>query len=264
MNIIQLERISKNYISGTPVLDELSLSVNEGSIFGFLGLNGAGKTTTIKILAGLLRADAGTTRLFGNEVRPGDKEFLRSIGFVMDEPLYFEWMTGAEYLEFVGTMYGLDEATVEARTEELLAFFDLEERGVIATYSTGMKKKISLAAAIMHKPRLVILDEPLEGIDAVTSSAIKEILAMMAARGTTVFITSHVLDTVERFCTEVAIIHQGKLLLQSPIGEIHSQAKHLVGEREFKSLEHLFVELVSAELRGKRLSFLTGDTSHER
>ncbi len=258
MTIIELTNVSKQYVHGVPVLRDLSLAVHRGTVLGFLGLNGAGKTTTIRILAGLARPDAGTVRLFGREISPSDRGHLAHMGFVLDEPLFFEWMTAEEYLAFVGAMVGLDAGVARDRTAELLEFFELGGKAgeTISTYSTGMKKKISLAAAIIHRPRLIILDEPLEGIDAVSASAIKETLTMMAARGATVFITSHVLDTVERLCTEVAILHQGNVLLHSPISEVHAKARQILGEREFHSLEHLFVELVSDELRRRRLSFL--------
>jgi ABC-2 type transport system ATP-binding protein len=265
MNIIELERVSKSYVQAVPVLKEVSLTVQRGAILGFLGLNGAGKTTTIRILSGLIAPDAGDVRVFGRSISPADRRYLGSMGFVLDEPLFFEWMTAGEYLAFVAAMHGLAPEVADARSAELLEFFDLEEHAddLIATYSTGMRKKVSLAAAIIHRPALVILDEPLEGIDAVSASAIKETLRMMASRGTTVFITSHVLDTVERFCTEVAILHQGSVLLHSPIGDVHTSARRILGERVFHSLEHLFVELVSDEMRRKRLTFLEEDGAHE-
>src|SRR5262249_13839478 len=160
------------------------------------------------------------------KIREHDSSYKREIGFVLDEPLYFEWMSAQEYLRFVGTMFELPPVDIELRVKELLDFFDLADKtdSPIETFSTGMKKKVSLAAAIIHKPRLIVLDEPLEGVDAVAASAIKESLALMASRGATVLITSHVLDTIERFCTEVAVIHLGKILFQCKTAEIRSKA----------------------------------------
>lgn len=258
VTIVEIENLVKTYESGHAALAGLSLKVRQGTIFGFLGLNGAGKTTTIRILAGLSSKDSGTVRMFGNEISPHDHEMKKSVGFVLDEPLYFDWMSAGEYLRFVGTMYELDGNDVEQRTAELLDFFDLWEKGEdpIDTFSTGMKKKISLAAAIIHNPRLIVLDEPLEGIDALAASSIKESLQMMAQRGTTIFITSHVLDTVEKLCDEIAIIHQGKVQLQCLTSDIRSRVKGELANSTYASLEELFVDLVSDKIKKKHLSWL--------
>ena len=254
--ILEIDGLVKTYDTGQRAVDGLSLRVPRGSIFGFIGLNGAGKTTTIRIIAGLLGHDAGSVKLFGRPFHPQDRDTKRDIGVVLDEPLYFDWMSAPEYLRFVGIMEGLTQEAVELRAAELLQFFDLAEKAgdAIETFSTGMKKKLSLAAAVIHTPKLVILDEPLEGIDALAASAIKETLAMMASRGTTIFITSHVLDTVERFCTDIAIVHRGKVVLECRTAEIRKRAK---GARTtFDSLEELFVDTVSNKVKRRPLSFL--------
>jgi ABC-2 type transport system ATP-binding protein len=258
VNTLELEGLVKVYETGHRVLDGLSLSVPAGSIFGFIGLNGAGKTTTIRIIAGLISKTAGSVRLFGREIDPRESDHQKVIGYVLDDPLYFDWMSPREYLEFVGTMYGLESGEAVRRTIELLDFFDLADKRdePIWTFSTGMKKKVSLAAAIVHRPSLIVLDEPLEGIDALASSAMKETLAMMAAEGTTIFITSHVLDTVERFCTDVAIIHAGKIVLRCKTGEIRQLARGTLKNESYQSLEELFVEIVSDRVKRKHLSFL--------
>ena len=258
VSILEITGLTKTYDSGHRAVDDLSLMVSKGSIFGFVGLNGAGKTTTIRIIAGLCDKDSGSVKLFGNEIEDHDASYKNRIGFVLDEPLYFEWMSAFDYLHFVGVMYGLSEQDVNARTSELLEFFDLGEKEgePISSFSTGMKKKVSLAAAIIHKPELIILDEPLEGIDALAANAIKESLTLMASRGTTVFITSHVLDTVERFCTDVAILHQGRTLLQCKTSEIRTRAKGTLANDTYQSLEELFVDLLSEKDRKKHLSWL--------
>ncbi len=258
MNILEISGLTKTYESGQRAVDDLTLTVAKGSIFGFAGLNGAGKTTTIRIVAGLCDKDSGSVKLFGKEIEDHDASYKSNIGFVLDEPLYFDWMSAFEYLHFVGTMYGLSEQDVDSRTRELLDFFDLGKKGneTIAGFSTGMKKKVSLAAAIIHKPELIVLDEPLEGIDALAAIAIKESLTLMASKGTTIFITSHVLDTVERFCTEVAIIHQGKTLLQCKTSEIRTRAKGALKDTTYQSLEELFVDLLSEKAAKKHLSWL--------
>ena len=260
VNAIELSNLTKTYESGRRALDGLTMAVPEGSLFGFIGLNGAGKTSTIRILAGLLRPEAGSVRLFDRDVLPRDQWHKSEMGFVLDRPVYFPWMTGREYLDFVGRIHGLQASEGERRTGELLEFLDLEEQAddTIASYSTGMGKKISLAAAIIHRPRLVILDEPLEGIDALTAAAIKETLSRITVVGSTVLITSHVLETIEKLCTEIALIHHGKVLLQSSTATIHQQAEALIGDRRFSSLEELFLGLVSDRQRTRHLSFLEG------
>jgi ABC-2 type transport system ATP-binding protein len=258
VNALELKGLIKTYESGHRALDGLSLVVPRGTIYGFVGLNGAGKTTTIRIIAGLCLKDAGTVKLFGKEIQTDDVSCKRDVGFVLDEPLYFEWMSAQEYLHFVGRMFDLEPDVVAQRTAELLSFFDLSEKcdEPIHSLSTGMKKKVSLAAAIIHNPDLIVLDEPLEGIDALAASSIKETLALMAASGTTVFITSHVLDTVERLCSDVAIIHQGKIVLECRTSEIRSMVKGTLADQTYSSLEELFVDLVSDRARAKHLSWI--------
>jgi len=258
VNILEINGLTKTYDSGQRAVDGLSLRVPRGSIFGFVGLNGAGKTTTIRIVAGLCNKDSGSVRLFGKEIDDHDANYKHDIGFVLDEPLYFEWMSAEEYLHFVGAMYGISESETRKRTAELLEFFDLTGKGSdpIDSYSTGMKKKVSLAAAIIHKPALIILDEPFEGIDALAANAIKGSLTLMASKGSTVFITSHVLDTVERFCTEVAVIHQGRTLLQCKTIDIRTLAKGTLATIAYNSLEDLFVDLLSEKTAKKQLTWL--------
>jgi ABC-2 type transport system ATP-binding protein len=257
MNILEFENVVKIYDNGVHALDGLSFNVIFGSIFGFIGLNGAGKTTSIRIIAGLSRQDTGNVRLFGKEIKDHDSSYKRDIGFVLDEPLYFEWMSAQEYLKFVGIMYGLPDNTAARRTDELLEFFDLSSKQgePVGTFSTGMKKKVSLAAAVIHKPKLIILDEPLEGIDALAASAIKESLKLMSASGTTILITSHVLDTIEKFCSDIAIIDKGKMLLQCKTDEIRIKAKGELMNSTYASLEELFVDLVSDKVKKKHLSW---------
>jgi ABC-2 type transport system ATP-binding protein len=258
LNILEFRNVIKQYESGVRALDGLTMHVPVGSIFGFIGLNGAGKTTTIRILAGLTEKNAGEVSVFGKVLEQHTNSYKRELGFVLDEPLYFEWMSVKDYLQFVGTMYELTPDETDRRVDELVEFFDLSDKreSPIGTFSTGMKKKVSLAAAIIHGPQVVVLDEPLEGIDAVAASSIKETLTLMASKGTTILITSHVLDTVEKFCTDLAVIHQGKILLQCKTSEIRTNMKSTLSNQAFASLEELFVELVSDKTRRKHLSWL--------
>jgi ABC-2 type transport system ATP-binding protein len=258
MKVLEIRDLVKTYANGYRALDHLSLSVSSGSVFGLLGLNGAGKTTTIRVIAGLAQKDSGSVALFGKEISHKDGLHKNKVGFVLDEPLYFEWMTATEYLCFIGTMYGLSEKEMRQRVVELLEFFDLSDAAeeTIETFSTGMKKKISIAAAIIHNPRLLILDEPLESIDAVAATAIKECIRLMASKGTTIVITSHVIDAVEKLCTEIAIVDRGKNILQSSTSNVRSKFETRLKKR-YESLEQLFVDVVSQRARKKQLTWLS-------
>jgi ABC-2 type transport system ATP-binding protein len=263
MNAIELTNVNVTFGTGYHALVDLNLRVPSGTIFGFLGVNGAGKTTTIRAIAGLRRPEGGSIRLFGEEITPGESGHLFQVGFVLDEPMYFEWMTPSEYWRFAGGMYHLDPPTVHSRVVQLLDFLELEDKkdDLIATLSTGMKKKVSLGAALIHRPRLIVLDEPLEGIDALAANAIKSALTLAAAQGTTVFMTSHVLDTVERFCTEIAVLHKGAIVLQCRTDEVTRQALALFPGRRFTSLEELFLTITSPERAGRSLGFLLDEHS---
>ena len=244
--LIAIRGLCKSFESGLMVLDHLDLSVEQGSIYGFLGLNGAGKTTTIRILAGLLRHDQGSVWLFGSPWSGTDPAMKARLGFVLDEPLYFEWLSARQYLEWNGRMYGLPAEESRSRTAELLAFLDLPAADTqqIRTFSTGMKKKTSLAAAIIHKPSLVILDEPFEGIDPLAARDIRDTLTLLASRGSTILITSHILDTIERLCTHIGILHKGTMLLECPMNAYKDRAEQILRHSETESLTDLFVELV--------------------
>lgn len=258
MNALEITGLEKTYPNGVKAVAGLDLSVPEGAVFGFLGLNGAGKTSTIRMIAGLTTPDKGSIRIFGEEPPRGGHEWKRPLGFVLDEPLYFDWMSPCEYLPFVGKMYGLPPATVVDRTSELIEFFDLVEFAdeQIGSFSTGMKKKVSLAAAIIHTPRFLILDEPLDGIDALAASEIKETLRLMASTGTTIFITSHVLDTVEKLCSDIAIIHHGTTMLACRTVDIRDRVTTAGNRNADSSLEQLFVEMVADRTRKKHLSWI--------
>jgi ABC-2 type transport system ATP-binding protein len=248
-NVLELKDVTKVFGGGEIVaLDRVSLGVPEGSLFGFVGLNGAGKTTTIRIIAGMSTMNSGEMFFLGRPFRSHERAAKRLFGFVLDEPLYFDWMTAREYLRFAAVMYELSLREAVARTEDLLDFLDLSARAddPISTYSTGMRKKVSLASAIIHKPKVVVLDEPLEGIDALTSSAIKKALRHIAHSGSTILITSHNLDTLERLCDHVGIIHQGKVILECTMAELLERASSLPAAGAADSLEEIFLKLVGA------------------
>jgi len=203
-------------------VDKLSLSISRGSFFGFLGPNGAGKSTTIKMLTGLLAPTTGGIRVLGRDMATEPLEVKRRIGVVPEDLNLFERLTGAEMLSFTARMYGLGKAEIAQRSPELLDLMELrgEPKKLIVEYSHGMKKKLSLACALIHRPEILFLDEPFEGVDAIASRTLKDLLSRLTARGLTVFLTSHVLEIVERLCTDIAIISKGKLLASGSLDEL--------------------------------------------
>lgn len=228
-------------------VDQMDLQVGAGQFFGFLGPNGAGKSTTIKMLTGLLAPTEGRMRLLGLDLEAHPVEVKRQIGVVPEGMGLFERLTGAEYLQFVGRMYGLDRTTTAQRAAELLEFMQLADRPktLVADYSHGMQKKLALAAAVIHGPRILFLDEPFEGVDALAAGALKALLARMTKRGVTIFLTSHVLEIVERLCSHVAIIHKGRLLAQGSLDELRAGVPAAQGDKF--TLEEIFVSVVGEE-----------------
>jgi ABC-2 type transport system ATP-binding protein len=203
-------------------VDHINLRVRRGQFFGFLGPNGAGKSTTIKMLTGLLAQTSGQIRVLGRDLQTEPLEVKRRIGVVPEDLNLFERLTGAEMLTFTGRMYGLQRQEIAERTTELLSLMELdaEPKKLTVEYSHGMKKKLSLACALIHRPEILFLDEPFEGIDAIASRTLKDLLSRLTARGLTVFLTSHVLEIVERLCTDIAIIHEGQLVASGSLNEL--------------------------------------------
>jgi ABC-2 type transport system ATP-binding protein len=235
-------------------LEALSIEVREGEIFGFLGPNGAGKSTTIKMLTGLLRPTAGEVTIEGLTLEKDLLALKRAIGVLPEELPLYDRLTGEEYLHFAGRMYGLGREETRRRTEELLEFLSLQdERGkLVVDYSQGMRKKLALAAALIHNPQVLFLDEPLNGIDPISGRVVTDLLRRLAHKGVTMFFTSHVLDVVERLCDEVAIIDRGRLVALGPLDQIRAQRE--VGQDA--TLEDVFLKLVSAEVRREDLSWI--------
>jgi ABC-2 type transport system ATP-binding protein len=234
-------------------VDGIDLRVESGTFYGFLGPNGAGKSTTIKMLTGLLAASSGSVRILGEDVADADRarEVKRRIGVVPENLALFDNLTAREYLTFIGRMYLLPAQTVRERSQELLQMMDLadEEKKLTLEYSHGMKKKLALAAALLPNPDLLFLDEPFEGVDAVASRVLRDTLKRCVERGATVFLTSHVLEIVERLCTDFGIIASGKLVHQGRMTEV----------AEGGSLEELFLKAVGGgKIEGPRLSWLEG------
>jgi len=251
---IVANNLSRNF-SGFTAVDRIDLSVEAGQFFGFLGPNGAGKSTTIKMLTGLLEPSGGTIQILGQDLIANPVEVKRHIGVVPEGMALFGKLTATEYLHFVGRMYGLDKATTTQRTAELLEFMGLanEQKKLIADYSHGMGKKLALAAAVIHGPKVLFLDEPFEGVDAIAAGTLKNMLQGMIARGATIFLTSHVLEIVERLCSHIAIIHKGHIVANGSLDELRAgvQAKVAPGvdvdPNARLTLEQIFLNIVGGE-----------------
>jgi ABC-2 type transport system ATP-binding protein len=233
-------------------VEDVTLSVAQGQFFGFLGPNGAGKSTTIKMLTGLLEPTSGSIEILGQPFSAGSLDLKRQIGVVPEGMALLGRLTAPEYLRFVGRMYGLDNATTNHRTEELLDFMHLadESRKLVTDFSHGMQKKLALAAAVIHGPKVLFLDEPFEGVDAIAAGMLKAMLQGMISRGATIFLTTHVLEIVERLCSHVAIISQGRLVANGSLEELRAGiASSLPGTESGQrlTLEQIFLSIVGAD-----------------
>jgi ABC-2 type transport system ATP-binding protein len=232
-------------------VDGLDLTVERGMFYGFLGPNGAGKSTTIKMLTGLLAPTAGSIRILGGDITDANeaRQIKRKVGVVPENLALFDNLTAREFLTFIGRMHSLPMPTLIQRREELLAVMDLADTDGKLTieFSHGMKKKLSLAGALIARPELLFLDEPFEGVDAVSARILRDTLQKYVQHGATVFLTSHVLEIVEKLCTHVGIIASGRLVFQSPMSDV----------RAVGTLEEKFLEAVGGgELAGHRLAWL--------
>ncbi len=231
-------------------VNQLNLRVERGCFYGFLGPNGAGKSTTIKMLTGLLAPSAGHVQILGEEISDPERALAakRRSGAVLENLALFDNLTAREYLTFVGRMYSLPRETVHERCAQLLAIMELdhEEKKLTLEFSHGMRKKLALAAALIPNPDLLFLDEPFEGVDAVASRALRDTLRQFVKRGGTVFLTSHVLEIVEKLCTDLGIIAKGQLVFQGKMDEVRAAG----------SLEDKFIAVVGREHEPHTLSWL--------
>jgi ABC-2 type transport system ATP-binding protein len=224
--VIQIERLCKSYGTKPAVID-LDLDVQPGQILGFLGPNGAGKTTTLKVLTGLLPADRGRARIAGFDVALHPLDAKARLGYVPESPKLYESLTADAFLDIMGALYHLDPATSRKRRDELLELFGLADarHQWLRQFSKGMKQKVVIAAALIHRPEVLILDEPFDGIDANTALVMKSLLREMAAQGKAILFSSHILDVVERICTRVCIITEGRKVAEGAPAEILSQSQ---------------------------------------
>ncbi|WP_156757690.1 ABC transporter ATP-binding protein [Actinokineospora pegani] len=227
---------------GKRAVDDVDLTVPAGSFYGLVGPNGAGKTTSILMAVGLLRPDGGSSRVFGADVWSDPLHAKGLVGLLPDGLAMPERLTGREFLTYLGLLRGLDEATTASRAQELLAVLDLEgaESTLVVDYSTGMRKKIGLAAALLHGPRLLVLDEPFEAVDPVSAATIRAILDSFVAGGGSVVFSSHVMVLVEHLCTHVAIIARGKVAAAGTLADVAGP----------EGLEHRFVQVAGGQRTG--------------
>jgi ABC-2 type transport system ATP-binding protein len=248
---IAVRDLRKIYGSKAAV-DGLNLTVPRGSFFGFLGPNGAGKSTTIRMLTGLIPPTSGSIELLGLRIPEDELEVKRRIGLVPDESMLFDRLTGLEFLEFVGRMYSLERAMARKRAEELLELLELadENRKLISEYSKGMRKRVAMAASLIHKPELFLMDEPFEGVDAVGARLMKDILLDLVRHGATIFLTSHVLEVVERLCDHAAIINEGKIVAEGRMEDLRAGSE---------TLEDVFVRTIGGDREYGKLDWLTAE-----
>ncbi|HTF21125.1 MAG TPA: ABC transporter ATP-binding protein [Chryseolinea sp.] len=246
MNVVQLEHLTKTYVkTGKPAVSDLSLSIPEGAVFGLLGPNGAGKSTTVMILCGLTRPDQGKVTVMGLDVNARANEVRRQIGVAPQEIALFPTLTARENLNYFGRMYGLSSQHLKARIDQYLTTFGLTEKAgkQVHTFSGGMKRRLNLIAALLHDPRLVILDEPTAGVDVQSRNMILAFLEQLKKSGTSIIYSSHVLEEAERICTHIAVVDEGQLVAsgtREAVMQLHP---------ECSNLENLFLKLTGKNIR---------------
>jgi ABC-2 type transport system ATP-binding protein len=241
--MIQLEGVTKRYGSFTAV-HPLDLHVRQGELFGFLGPNGAGKTTTIRIVTGVLRASAGTVRIGGVDMRRDPIGAKRRIGYIPDRPSLYEKLTGWEFLRFVSGLWGQNGAATEQRARELLELFDLSpwKDTLVESYSHGMRQKLLISSALVHGPDVIVVDEPMVGLDPRGARLIKDLLRTYVEQGGTVFLSTHTLEVAEALCDRIAILHQGRIRASGTMQELRAEAA--IGGAH---LEEVFLKLTGTE-----------------
>jgi len=240
--MLSIRNVSKSYAAGkVKAVDDVSLEVRPGEIFGFLGPNGAGKTTTIKMIAGILRPDSGSILIDGYDIQQNSIEAKRRLGYVPDTHDIYDRLTGIEYLNFIADVYEVPEAERRDTIERYLTMFAIKDVAgeLIKTYSHGMKQKLMLTAALLHKPSLWLLDEPMTGLDPHAAHLMKEQMREHCNRGCAVFFSTHVLEVAERLCDRLAIISKGRIVASGTLSELRSNAS--------ETLESIFLELTEGE-----------------
>ncbi|MBO0959828.1 ABC transporter ATP-binding protein [Neobacillus sp. MM2021_6] len=252
--VLSIKDLEKHY-GVKNVLKGINLTVYRGQIIGYIGPNGAGKSTTIKILLGLEGDYYGKVEIFGEQVTEGNIDYKRKIGYVPEMAELYDNLTAYEYLTFVGELYGMDLQAVNEKAQKLMKVFGLEEvyHSRIASYSKGMRQKVLIISSLLHNPDLLFLDEPLSGLDANSVMVFKEILAILAAQGKTIFYSSHIMDVVEKISNRIILINDGKIVADGSFNELKEQNKEgtleqifnqLTGFNEYRVLAEEFVSIV--------------------
>lgn len=236
---VNLKDVNKTF--GTiNAIKTLNLQIETGTVFGFLGPNGSGKSTIMKMILGLLKADSGSLNVCGIDVSSNPMDVKKIVGYVPESPRLYDFLTGLEYLDFIADVYKLDATTKKTRIGEYLAAFDLENREneMISGYSHGMQQKIALIAALLHKPRLLILDEPLSGLDPKSAKIVKDLIHKLAKEGVTTILSTHVLEIADAVCDEVAILYQGTKLAEGTPAQLRKESM-----MPDSTLEDIFLKL---------------------
>jgi ABC-2 type transport system ATP-binding protein len=236
---IKLTSVSKRYGDVTAV-DYLDLDVNRGEILGLLGPNGSGKSTTLKMILGLVKPDSGSVNVLGINVGDDPIAVKRKVGYVPESPRIYEFLTGLEFLDFTGDVYGMQLEEKKKRVEEFLKALDLEGRegDMISSYSEGMKQKVVIISAIMHRPELLLLDEPLSGLDPRSARIVKDLLHEMASQGVTTIMSTHILEIAQAMCDRIVIMYNGKMSALGTMEELRQKAK-----MPDSGLEDIFLKL---------------------
>lgn len=248
---IRFENLTRKYGEFTAV-DKIDLDIPRGSFYGFLGPNGAGKSTTINMLTGLISPTSGRIIVLGNDVVKKPIQVKKLMGIVPENLNLYDRLKAREYLIFSGILYGMNHPSAVERTLEILEMLEVDAEKFISELSMGMKKKVSLGAALIHDPEILVLDEPFISVDAISARKIKDILLKMVSTGVTVFMTTHTMEIVEKLCDSVAIIHKGKIQLNGKIGDILTSNNTSAR----KTLEEIFVEMVGSESGHGGLSWI--------
>jgi len=253
--MIRINSLKKRFGDNISI-DNVSLSIPEGSIFGIVGTNGAGKTTMLKCISGIIPFDSGTIHVFGKSVTDMNNSVKSRIGVVYENyDNMFSYLSGQEQLEFVGEIYGLERKTMLKAINDLLSYFDMAEyrHNLIDEYSKGMKKKIAIASVLLQNPDLIILDEPFEGLDSITLFKLKKLLDILKTKGKTIIIISHFLAYIEDLCDEVIIMNKGEIIFQSKTEDIANRIKNEISKETYLSLEEIFINLTEDENEQRKL-----------
>jgi len=241
--MIKLTNLTKKY-SDTVAVDNLNLHIQKGEIFGFIGPNGAGKTTTIKMLGGILEPTSGKIEICAIDIKDDPESAKRKIGFIPDRPYLYEKLTGMEFLKFTADLYNVDEAVFEKESQDSLNMFSLSDWSdeLIESYSHGMKQRLIMAAALLHSPDVIVVDEPMVGLDPSAIKMVKELFKRLAAEGVTIFMSTHTLKVAEEVCDRIGIIHKGSMIATGTISDLKDKAQFVEAD-----LEEVFIKLIMEE-----------------